>query len=76
MTKFYQVPEFKLVCTPTYVDDPFRPIRPVKADSIVVKTLRMVLCSSHDGIPFKLKKENGRPYSLKLYIDWYHFRLM
>ena len=53
MTKFYLVPEFKLVCTPTYVDDPFRPIRPVKADSIGVKTLRTVLCSYHDGVPLK-----------------------
>ena len=33
--------------------------RPVKADSIVVKTLRIVLCSSSDGVPLKLKKENG-----------------
>ena len=54
-------------------DDFNRPNRPVQADSKVVKTLWTVLCSSHDGVPFKLKKENGRPGSFKLLIDWYHF---
>jgi len=29
----------------------------------------MVLCSSRDGVPLKLKKENGRPGILKLSID-------
>ena len=42
-------------------DNRKRPSRPVDANSIVVKTLRMVLCSSRDGVPLKLKKENGRP---------------
>ena len=44
--------------------------RPVEADSTVVKTLGTVLCSSRDGVPLKLKKENGRPGSFKLSIDW------
>ena len=48
--------------------------RPVEADSTVAKTLGTVLCSSRDGVPLKLKKENGRPGSFKLPIDWYHFR--
>ena len=34
----------------------------------------MVLCSSRDGVPLKLKKEHGRPGSFKIPIDWYHFR--
>ena len=34
-------------------DDCNRPTRPVEADSIVVKTLRTVLCSFHDGVPLK-----------------------
>jgi len=55
-------------------DDRILPIRPVEADPFVVKTLRTVLCSSHDGVPLKWKKENGRPGSLKIYIDWDHFR--
>ena len=55
-------------------DDRKRPTRPVNADSIVVKTLRMVLCSSCDGVPLKWKKENDRPGSFKISIDWYHFR--
>ena len=45
----------------TDTDDRKRPTRPVDANSIVVKTLRMVLCSSRDGVPLKLKKDNGRP---------------
>ena len=60
-------------------DDNILPIQPVKADSIVVKMLWTVLYSSCDGVPLKLKKENGRPTrpgSLKLCIDWYHFRLL
>ena len=36
-------------------DDRKRPTRHVKADSIVVKTLWTVLCSSRDGVPLKLK---------------------
>ena len=55
-------------------DDCNRLTRPVEADSKVVKMLGTVLCSSHDGVPLKLKKENGRPSSFKLPIDWYHFR--
>ena len=55
-------------------DDRKRPTRPVDANSIVVKTLRIILCSSCDGVPLKLKKENGQPGILKLSIDWYHFR--
>jgi len=31
-----------------------------------VKTLGTVLCSSRDGVPLKLKKENGRPGSFKI----------
>jgi hypothetical protein len=34
-------------------DDHILPILPVKADSNVVKMLRIVLCSSHDGVPLK-----------------------
>ena len=34
-------------------DDCKRPIRPIEADPIVVKTLWTVLCSSHDGVPLK-----------------------
>ena len=37
-------------------DDRIKPIQPVKDDSIVVKTLRTGLCSSHDNLPIKLKK--------------------
>jgi len=48
--------------------------RPAEADSTVAKTLGTVLCSSRDGVPFKLNKENGRPGSFKIPIDWYHFR--
>jgi len=44
-------------------DDCKKLIQPVEADSIVVKTLWTVLCSSRDGVPLKLKKENGRPGS-------------
>ena len=40
-------------------DDCNRPTQPVEADSKVVKTLGTVLCSSHDGVPLKLKKENA-----------------
>ncbi len=29
-----------------------------KFNSIVVKTLKPVLCSSHDGVPLKLKKQS------------------
>ena len=50
-------------------DDCNRPTRPVEADSNVVKMLGTVLCSSSDGVPLKLKKENGRQGNLKLYID-------
>jgi len=55
-------------------DDHKNLTRPVEADSTVVKTLGTVLCSSRDGVPLKLKKENGRPCSFKIPIDWYHFR--
>ena len=55
-------------------DDCKNRTRSVEADSTVVKTLGTVLCSSRDGVPLKLKKENGRPGSFKLPIDWYHFR--
>ena len=34
-------------------DDRKRPTPPVEADSIVVKTLGTVLCSSRDGVPLK-----------------------
>ena len=54
-------------------DNHILPIRPVEADPTVVKTLGTVLCSSRDGVPLKWKKENGRPGSLKISIDWYHF---
>ena len=40
-------------------DDRKNLTRPVEADSTVVKTLETVLCSSRDGVPLKLKKENG-----------------
>ena len=55
-------------------DDRIWPIIPVEADSIVLKILRAVLGSSCDGVPLNCKKENSRPGSLKLSIDWYHFR--
>ena len=55
-------------------DDRKNLTRPVETDSTVVKTLWTVLCSSHNGIPLKLKKEKGQPASFKLPIDWYHFR--
>ena len=42
--------------------------------SIVVKTMRTIVCSSHDGLPLKLKKENRQPDSLKLSIKWCQFR--
>ena len=41
-------------------DDCNRPTQPVEADSKVVKMMRTVFCSSRDGVPLKLKKENGR----------------
>ena len=47
-------------------DDHKNCTRPVEADSTVVKTLGTVLCSSCDGVPLKLKKENGRPGSFKI----------
>jgi len=50
-------------------DDRKNRTRPVDANSIVVKTLRMVLCSSRDSVPLKLKKENGQAGILKLSID-------
>jgi len=50
-------------------DDRKNLTRPVEADSTVVKTLWTVLGSSRDGIPLKLKKENGQPASFKLPID-------
>ncbi len=34
-------------------DDRKNKSRPVEADPTVVKTLRTVLCSSHDGVPLK-----------------------
>ena len=55
-------------------DDRKNHTRPVKDDSTVVKTLGTVLCSSHDGVSLKLTKENGRPGSFKIPINWYHFR--
>ena len=39
------------------IDDRKRPIRPVEADSIVVKTLGIVFCSSRDGVPLKCKRK-------------------
>ena len=59
MMKFAPETDFKIVCTQPDVH--ILPIRPVEADSIVVKMLRTVLCSSHDGVPLKRKNENGRP---------------
>ena len=50
-------------------DDRNNRTRPVEADPTVVKTLGTVLCSSRDGVPLKLKKENGRPGSFKIPID-------
>ena len=50
-------------------DDRKNRTRPVEADSTVVKTLGTILCSSRDGVPLKLKKENGQPGILKLSID-------
>ena len=50
MTKLAPVPDFIIVCD---TDDRKRPTRPVEADSIVVKTLGTVLCSSRDGVPLK-----------------------
>ena len=42
-------------------DNQIRPIRPVEANSKVVKMVRTDLCSSHDDIPLKWKKEHGGP---------------
>ena len=64
------------ICTLVYVHIPGGAVKgftikyvDMHINSIVVKTLRMVLCSSRDGVPLKLKKENGRPGILKLSID-------
>ena len=56
-TKLAPVPDFIIVCTrtPMIVKNKSRP---VEADPTVEKTLGTVLCSSHDGVPLKLKKEN------------------
>ena len=69
MTKLALVSDFMIVCTYADTDDRNRPTRPVEADPTVVKALGTVLCSSRDGVPLKLKKENGRPDILKLSID-------
>ena len=50
-------------------DDRKNKTRPVEADPIVVKTLGTVLCSSRDGVPLKLKKENCRPGNFKIPIN-------
>ena len=50
-------------------DDCKNKSRPVEADPTVEKMLGTVLCSSRDGVPLKLKKENGRPGSFKIPID-------
>jgi hypothetical protein len=39
-----------------------------KFNSIVVKTLKQVLCFSHDGVPSKFKKKMRRHYSLTVRI--------
>jgi hypothetical protein len=37
---------------------------PDKAILLIFKPLKMVLCSSCDGVPLKFKKKNGRASSL------------
>ncbi len=39
-----------------------------KFNSIVVKTLKPVLCSSRDSVPLKFKKQTWRQYSLSMQI--------
>jgi hypothetical protein len=39
-----------------------------KFNSIVVKMLKLVLCSSRDGVPLKLKKQSWRQYSSSIQI--------
>ncbi len=45
-----------------------------KFNSIVVKTLIPVLCSSHDGVPLKFKKQTKQHYSSSMQILWAWFR--
>jgi hypothetical protein len=44
-----------------------------KLNSIVVKTLKLVLCSSRDGVLLKFKKHTWRQYSSSLRIVWAWF---
>jgi hypothetical protein len=39
-----------------------------KFNSIVVKTLKTVLCSSRDSVPLKFKKQTWRQYSSSMRI--------
>ena len=47
-------------------DNSILPIQPVQADSIVVKMLRMIICSSCDGVPFKMKKRKTATSQFKI----------
>jgi hypothetical protein len=44
-----------------------------KFNSIVVKTLKPVLCFSHDGVPLKFKTKTCRHYSLtvRIFSAWF-----
>ena len=72
MTKYAQVPDFKIVCSGH------------ARSYFTYSTSRSWFncCEDADNsfmllswwCPFKMKKENGRPDSLKISIDRYHFR--
>ncbi len=44
-----------------------------KFNSIVVKALKSVFCSSRDGVPLKFKKQTWRQYSSSIRIVWAWF---
>jgi hypothetical protein len=46
----------------------------IKFNSIVVKTLKPVLCSSCDSVPLKFKKQTWRQYNSSMPIVWDWFR--
>ena len=50
-------------------DDRKNRTRPVEADPTVVKTLGTVLCSSHDGVPLKLKKRKMADQAVLRYLS-------
>ncbi len=44
-----------------------------KAILQIFKLLKMVLCSSCDGVPLKCKKNNGQASSLQVQIIWVYY---